>query len=149
MVDRGDPGGRALVEARVGNFPATQADNDAAAELLHPEVGKYVALGGGANPLTEAVTRLSRVMGISEEPVGDSEALRTRSALVTERPKALRGYKGLHLPRQRTDERARPVRAPDEVPVSVASDVESRNAGRSASAHASSGHGKSSRSRAR
>jgi hypothetical protein len=128
------------------NFPQTQLDNDAAAELLHPEVGKYVALGGGANHLTEAVTRLSRVMGATEE--ADDRGLRATAATATGRPKALRGFKGLAMPRARAEERGRPVRAPEEVPVSVAADVEKRS-GRAASAHASAGHAKPSRSRSR
>lgn len=128
------------------NFPQTQLDNDAAAELLHPEVGKYVALGGGANHLTEAVTRLSRVMGATEE--ADDRGLRATAATTTERPKALRGFKGLLLPRARADERGRPVRAPEEVSVGVANDVEKRGTARTP-AHASGGHGKSPRSRSR
>jgi hypothetical protein len=125
-----------------GNFPQRQVVNDAAADLLHPEVGKYVALGGGANHLTEAVTRLSRVMGVTEE--ADDRAL--RATTTAERPKALRGFKGVHLPRTRAQERARAVRAPDEVPISVARDVEKGNPGRTASG---SGRNKPARSRAR
>ena len=125
------------------NFPQTQVDNDAAAELLHPEVGKYVALGGGANHLTEAVTRLSRVMGVSEE-VDDRGALRARAA-TAERPKALRGYKGLQMQRLRGQERTRAVRPPEEVPISVAREVEKGNSGRSSSS--ASGRHKATRSR--
>jgi len=105
-------------------------------------VVKYVALGGGANHLTEAVTRLSRVMGVTEE-ANDRGALRTTTA---ERPKALRGFKGVHLPRTRGQERTRAVRAPDEVSISVSRDVEKGNPGRSAS---TSGRQKPARSRAR
>jgi len=125
------------------NFPQTQVDNDAAADLLHPEVGKYVALGGGANHLTEAVTRLSRVMGVTEE-VDDRGALRARAA-TAERPKALRGFKGLQLQRLRGQERARAVRPPEEVPISVAREVEKGNSGRSSSS--GSGRHKATRSR--
>jgi hypothetical protein len=131
------------------NFPQTQLDNDAAAELLHPEVGKYVALGGGANHLTEAVTRLSRVMGVGVADEADGRGLRATATTTTERPKALRGFKGLTLPRARAEDRGRGVRAPEEVPVSVTNDVEKRSAGRATPAHASAGHGKSSRSRSR
>lgn len=42
-------------------YPLTEADDEAAATLLHPDVGMYVALGGGADHLTEAVERLERV----------------------------------------------------------------------------------------
>ena len=67
------------------NYPQTEADNNAAATLLHPEVGMYVALGGGASHLTEAVTRL------------ESVASTARASLVADQPapKALRGYEGL------------------------------------------------------
>jgi hypothetical protein len=126
------------------NFPQTQLDNDAAAQLLHPEVGKYVALGGGANHLTEAVARLSRVMGVAEE--GDERGLRTTATVTAERPKALRGFKGVHLPRPRGQERTRAVRAPDEIPISVTRDVEKGNPGRSSSA---SGRSKAGRARSR
>ncbi|HEU4722213.1 MAG TPA: hypothetical protein VFS59_12680 [Gemmatimonadaceae bacterium] len=127
------------------NFPQSELDNDAAAELLHPEVGKYVALGGGADHLTEAVERLARVMG-GMEGAGDRGALRSTT---TERPKALRGFKGLTMPGQRAEERARPVRAPDRTPAGVARDVERREAAHPASAHASASHGKSTRNRTR
>lgn len=63
------------------NFPLATADNDAAAVLLDPQVGMYVALGGGATHLTDAVARLEQVFGMAE---GDQPA-----------PKALRGYEGL------------------------------------------------------
>ena len=127
------------------NFPQTQADNDAAADLLHPEVGKYVALGGGANHLTEAVSRLTRVMGVGEE----ADERGGRATATSARPKAMRGFKGLVLPGQRTEERARPVRAPDRTPVGATSDVEKRHAGHAASAHASGSHGKSTRTKSR
>jgi hypothetical protein len=139
------------------NFPQTQLDNDAAAELLHPEVGKYVALGGGANHLTEAVERLTRVMSITEE-ADDRSGLRTTA---TERPKALRGFRDLVLPGERVPERGRGVRAPDRTPVGVSSDVELRNEAHAethaASSHASShasprssgGHAKTTRGKSR
>jgi hypothetical protein len=63
------------------NYPRTTADNDAAARLLHPEVGKYVALGGGDH-LVEAVERIQEVAAIEGE--GDEAG-----------PRVLRGYSGL------------------------------------------------------
>jgi hypothetical protein len=60
------------------NYPKTAADNEAAAMLLHPEVGKYVALGGGDH-LVEAVTRIQQVASMEGE--GDEA-----------RPRVLRGY---------------------------------------------------------
>jgi hypothetical protein len=60
------------------NYPRTDAENHAAATLLHPEVGKYVALGGAPH-LVEAVARLDHVASLEGE--GDEAA-----------PRALRGY---------------------------------------------------------
>jgi len=128
------------------NFPQTPMDNDAAADLLHPEVGKYVALGGGANHLTVAVERLTRVMGATEEADDRGGTVRATARTTSEHPKALRGFKGLAMPGQRTTERTRggAVRAPDEVPVSVTRDVEKRGSGR-ATAHAAGSGSKSGR----
>ena len=67
------------------NFPMTDTDNEAASTLLHPQVGMYVALGGGADHLTEAVERLERVRAAE----GDREA-----------PRALRGLRDI-MPRRR------------------------------------------------
>jgi hypothetical protein len=62
-------------------YPKTIADNDAAAALLHPEVGKFVALGGGDH-LVEAVSRIEEVAAMEGE--GDEA-----------RPRVLRGYEDL------------------------------------------------------
>ena len=67
------------------NFPQSDADNNAAATLLHPEVGVYVALGGGEH-LTEAVSRLNEVS--SGAATGDSRVKGPAAS-------ALRGYAGL------------------------------------------------------
>ena len=69
------------------NYPQSPADNDAAANLLHPEVGMYVALGGRATHLKEAVARLERTFA-SER--GGKAAAGDRAA-----PRALKGYAGL------------------------------------------------------
>jgi hypothetical protein len=71
------------------NYPQATADNDAASLLLHPQVGMYVALGGGASHLTDGVSRLERVFAMARER--DQQA-----------PKALRGYEGL-LPTKKAD----------------------------------------------
>jgi hypothetical protein len=63
------------------NYPKTEADNEAAATLLHPEVGKYVALGGGDH-LVDAVNRLQQVAELEGD--GDQGA-----------PRVLRGYEDL------------------------------------------------------
>ena len=62
------------------NYPQSEADNEAAANLLHHEVGMYVALGGGAKHLKGAVSRLKKVSSKSSK---DGV------------PGAMRGYKGL------------------------------------------------------
>ena len=69
------------------NYPLTSTDNDVAATLMHPEVGMYVALGGGANHLSDAVDRLSRVFA-NGGGAGDS-------AEGGGAPSAMRGYEGL------------------------------------------------------
>jgi len=71
------------------NYPTTSLDNAAAARLLQPEVGKWVALGGGAPHLTEAVATLNEVRGLARDvPAGLAEA-------DADGPKALRGFEGL------------------------------------------------------
>lgn len=47
--------------AIVVDYPLTSADNDAATLVMHPEVGKWVALGGDADHLTEAVSRVRQL----------------------------------------------------------------------------------------
>jgi hypothetical protein len=81
------------------NYPRSQTDNDAAATLLHPEVGKYVALGGGAMHLTEAVRRLDQVFGAP------------RRADAGGAPAALRGYRDL-LPTARQRQTVRAAATP-------------------------------------
>jgi hypothetical protein len=63
------------------NYPHSDSDNEAAALLLHPVVGKYVGLGGAPH-LTEAVERLSQAARLPA--AGDKPGAR-----------ALRGYDGL------------------------------------------------------
>jgi hypothetical protein len=64
------------------NYPQSTGDNDAAATLLHPEVGMYVALGGGATHLTDAVSRIEAVLLSKAD--GDEPG-----------PRALRGFEGI------------------------------------------------------
>ncbi len=70
------------------NFPQSNRDNDAASTLMHPEVGMYVALGGGAGHLPDAVERLSRAFG-GAASFGATDAV---GGAVSG---ALRGYLGL------------------------------------------------------
>ena len=69
-------------------FPTTATDNEAAATLLHREVGTWVALGGHAPHLRDAVTRLRSLVSVRERALdGRAEGV--------EEPVALRGYEGL------------------------------------------------------
>jgi hypothetical protein len=84
-TDAGVPVGvRATMEVWV-RYPQSAVDDEAADLLLDPEVGMYVALGGGASHLTGAVSRLERAMA-SQPP-----------------PRALRGYHDL-LPDSQKDD---------------------------------------------
>jgi len=69
------------------NYPISDADNEAAATLLHPEVGMWVALGGGAYHLEEAATRLRGMAGGASRSSGASDG--------GTQVKALRGYEGI------------------------------------------------------
>ena len=44
------------------DYPVTERDNDVIAQMMSPEVGKFIALGGHAYHLTEAVTRMGKVV---------------------------------------------------------------------------------------
>jgi hypothetical protein len=78
--------------------PISELDDAAAGVLLHPQVGMYVALGGGAPHLQEAVARLNSL-------TGGGRADATGGAAI---PKALRGFDGLLPPsRIELDEPAR------------------------------------------
>jgi hypothetical protein len=50
------------------DHPTSDAENRDASLAMNPEVGKWVALGGGAYHLTEAVDRLSRLAGGDAQP---------------------------------------------------------------------------------
>lgn len=69
--------------------PISALDDEAAGILLHPQVGQFVALGGGATHLTEAVSRLDSLTGGGAR--GDSDSRKAK-------PKALRGFDGLLPP---------------------------------------------------
>lgn len=87
------------------DFPQSNADNNAAAKLLHPDVGIFVALGGAPH-LTEAVSRLNDVFATTA--MGDAD---NNGAA----PAALRGYAGLvSMPDVRDTPRAasRPAATP-------------------------------------
>ena len=73
------------------NYPQSDADNNTASTLLHPEVGVYVALGGGEH-LTEAVSRLNQVS--SGAATGDARGKGPA-------PAALRGFAGILPPNGR------------------------------------------------
>jgi hypothetical protein len=71
------------------NFPQSGTDNDVAATLMHPEVGMYVALGGGADHLTDAVARLTNVFPAAMGGAGAGDAADGPA------PAAIRGYQGI------------------------------------------------------
>ncbi len=49
------------------DFPVTAAENAAAAQLMHPEVGKYLALGGNAQHLKTAVKRIADATAVAKD----------------------------------------------------------------------------------
>lgn len=67
------------------DYPATARDNEMAATLLNPEVGKYVALGGSSH-LAEAKARMTAAMEMTPEAADAA-------------PTALRGFAGI-LPKR-------------------------------------------------
>lgn len=73
------------------NYPQSVTDSDAAETLLHPDVGMYVALGGGATHLTEAVARLDKAFASADA----SKALAMAGDQSQAVPKAIRGYRGI------------------------------------------------------
>ncbi len=44
------------------DYPVTERDNDVIAQMMNPEVGKFIALGGHAYHIKEAVSRVGRVV---------------------------------------------------------------------------------------
>ncbi|MGH9182529.1 MAG: hypothetical protein ACRDZ9_01690, partial [Acidimicrobiales bacterium] len=93
-------------------YPQSSADNDAAALLLDDQVGMYVALGGDAPHLTDALSRLWDVAATAGE--GDVAP-----------PRALRGFDGL-MPAPATVD----VRAPEREPVGDRARDEARSGAR-------------------
>ena len=68
-------------------------DNEAAAALLHPEVGKFVALGGGDH-LLEANERIKRVASMEGEgDAAGARVLRGYGDLVPQAPARGNGRK--------------------------------------------------------
>jgi hypothetical protein len=52
------------------DYPVTAKENEAAAALMHPEVGKYVALGGNAKHLDVAVERIGKAAKVASNHPG-------------------------------------------------------------------------------
>ena len=67
-------------------YPTSATDNELAATLLHPEVGKWVALGGGAHHLTEAVARLRSATELAGPATGDAGGTRRGGVAGLRRP---------------------------------------------------------------
>lgn len=61
-----DYGVRATAEVFV-DYPVSEADNAVAAQLMHGDVGMFVALGGGAGHLHEAVGRIEKAAAAHAE----------------------------------------------------------------------------------
>jgi hypothetical protein len=79
-------------------YPTTDADNRAAALVLHPEVGKWVALGGGAYHLEEATRRLNELTGLAGGPEAAralAEPTAAGGAAPSGTPRLLAGFAGL------------------------------------------------------
>jgi len=74
-------------------YPTTDTDNQAAGLGLHDDVGKWVALGGGAYHLAEACRRLETLSTLAA-PGGDGGALGAAEAAPAA-PRALQGFEGL------------------------------------------------------
>ncbi|MBI3530870.1 MAG: hypothetical protein HY067_23240 [Betaproteobacteria bacterium] len=51
------------------DYPVTERDNDVIAHMMNPEVGKFIALGGHAYHLKEAVSRVGKV--VRDHPTHD------------------------------------------------------------------------------
>jgi len=78
-------------------YPTSESDNDAAGLVLHPEVGKWVALGGNAYHLREACRRLA-ALGETATPGGTRSGTRAMAALTTDAvaaPRLLEGFADL------------------------------------------------------
>jgi hypothetical protein len=69
------------------DYPVTAKENDAAAQLMHPEVGKYVALGGNAVHLDTAVERIARAQTLDKDHPG-LDCIRQMDVAGHERKKA-------------------------------------------------------------
>jgi hypothetical protein len=52
------------------DYPVTVKENDAAALLMHPEVGKYIALGGNAKHLVTATNRINQAAKFAKDHPG-------------------------------------------------------------------------------
>jgi hypothetical protein len=76
------------------DFPANDSDNAAASLLMDPEVGLWVALGGGADHLTEATARIDLVAGNASGRRDTRSTARATSELAAAdtTPRALRGF---------------------------------------------------------
>ena len=80
------------------------ADNQAAGLVMHPDVGKWVALGGGAYHLGEACSRLlslsesaapARALGVGGRDAAGPRVLDGFADLLPDRNKVARLYPGL------------------------------------------------------
>jgi hypothetical protein len=90
------------------DYPTSDSDNHAADLVLHPEVGKWVALGGDAYHLEEACRRL-QALSDTVEPAGarGARALTSAAGDVAAPARVLDGFAGL-LPDRKKLAKLRP-----------------------------------------
>ncbi|MDM0109653.1 hypothetical protein QTH97_32365 [Variovorax sp. J22R24] len=79
------------------DYPISDADNRAAGLVLHPEVGKWVALGGGAYHLDEACRRLLALEdhGAAAGDAGPARVVQSFADLMPNRARAVKLYPAL------------------------------------------------------
>jgi len=83
------------------DYPVTERDNDIIAQMMNPEVGKFVALGGHAYHLEEAVSRVEKVVRkYKDHDVGQSMVAyydEKRAASAGKRQSGAKGTKPPHI----------------------------------------------------
>ena len=68
------------------DYPVMDKDNHVAALLLHKEVGKYIALGGNAGHLKEAVARIKRATEVAQNHPAVQRILKINEAGKKQQP---------------------------------------------------------------
>lgn len=97
------------------DHPTSDAENRDAALAMNPEVGKWVALGGGAYHLTEAVDRLSALASGDAAAADPGRDGRRRAGTVASRRSVRRPPARPRRRRHRLDSQAQPAQDSQEV----------------------------------